>query len=142
MDSNLIQFRLAGVKSREAKMGQSFTPALGQLGLNIKLFCDSFNSHTVVYRAGIPFRVNAIFDKNQEKFLFIYCGPSLSSIISFYEGGNKFLTLEDFWRIFIVYAELLKLNSGLTQFLTSEICIPISKIILGSIQSMGIKVIS
>lgn len=94
---------LINIPSQGAAMGSSYTPALGQYGVNIKEFCNVFNIKTKNVIEGFPINVciNAI---SKDKFEFIYIKLSFSFFIKFFikkfNVKKSSLTLRDLFIVF------------------------------------------
>jgi large subunit ribosomal protein L11 len=54
------------IKSQEAKPTPPIGPILGQRGLNIKEFCDSFNNQTKIFKKNIMVNAIVYVEKNNK----------------------------------------------------------------------------
>jgi len=87
---------LINIPSQNAVMGSTFTPILGQYGVNIREFCNQFNLKSKNIIDGFPLNV-ILLTKSKDSFNFIYIGINLNYLIHFYFllNNSKFLTLVD-----------------------------------------------
>ena len=97
----MVKIKLKNVPSQSAQMSGNFNAILGQSGVNLKQFCDSFNKSTTFIQKDIPIFVLLSFNKKVNKIIFNFLGIRVQDLIKFYNYKNNYkgISLKDIWII-------------------------------------------
>ena len=76
------------VPAQTAKMGPPVGPALGQVKIKIKDFCNEFNQATSIYDVDFPLKV-IVYVYDDESFHFLVQLPSISFLLKHYIFSEK-----------------------------------------------------
>jgi len=89
------------IGAQNANPSYSFVPMLGQNGINIKEFCDAFNSFSKKFTYNIPLNVRVKVEKNK-KFTIKKMSVPFSFYLNYFKVDDK-IKLNDFYVGCILY---------------------------------------
>ena len=116
MSNNNVYIELV-IGANDAKMGQKFGPIIGQHGINIKLFCDTFNNLTKFLYKGLPVRIKILLKPNKDFEIIILGFLRKFFIDFFYKKNVNKISVKDVYKIILLETYLekkLKINNKLT----------------------------
>ena len=110
------------LKTGECKSNSSLNRVLGQYQINTQKFCTQFNTESLKkYKNGILFYCY-ITKVNKDIFTIFLGSPCLKDLIinfSIFKNNSYYLTIEEFYDLFLIYKNLSNKNINLKNFLGS-----------------------
>lgn len=130
----MISLTLINIPSQKATMSSSFTPILGQYGVNIREFCNVFNINTKFITEELPINLT-ILAESKDKFRLEKIKVSPNFLVNFILKlqKNKTLSLKLIYMLFTID---LKFEKEVSKNLKAKF-----KIKLAYIKSFGIKIV-